>query len=411
MSSPKVLVVGCGISGPVVACLLKQKGYEPIIFERAEAPRDVGATLMICPNGLKVLSLIGSLPDRLLQNGPPVLELRDYKASGETIGGSDIPTGFAKRYGQPAVGVKRTLITSWLQELAIESGVEVREGWKLEAIEETEDSVTAFFEGGKSETGSFLIGCDGLRAATRRLILARGGMEEGSPSFTGLTQTAGISPTPEVFRNNPGARNWYGELSHVISYPCTHDKTSWGLTLPGDVVEEASWGLFSDEQRAAEKEKILKMLRAKEWDPVVLEMVGSAERLIKYGLYDRPELSPEQWYSGRCVMVGDAVHPTSVHLGQGANQSCEDCYYLTKELPDFNAKHALPTSLLTESFKAYADKQQPHTSTLVKGARALGLARVAAPEYCDKRDQAIAQSMGDRAGLQAKFDFTYSRPF
>jgi salicylate hydroxylase len=188
MSSPKVLVIGCGIAGPVVACLLKQKGYEPIIFERSEAPGDVGASLMICPNGLKVLNLIGPLPDRLLQNGPAVLELCDYKAFGEVLGRSDIPTEFAERYGQPAVGVKRTLITSWLREVAIENGIEVREGWKLEQIQETDDSVTAVFEGGKSESGCFLVGCDGLKAATRRLLLARGGIKDGEPSFTGLTQ-------------------------------------------------------------------------------------------------------------------------------------------------------------------------------------------------------------------------------
>lgn len=91
--------------------------------------------------------------------------------------------------------------------------------------------------------------------------------------------------------------------------------------MPGNTEEEAAWGLFSGEKRAAEKENMDKMLQAKNWDPVVLEMVKSAERLIKYGLYDRPELEAEQWYSARCVMVGDAVHPTSVHLGQGANQA------------------------------------------------------------------------------------------
>ncbi|KAJ5017243.1 3-hydroxybenzoate 6-hydroxylase 1 [Colletotrichum sp. SAR 10_99] len=363
MSSPKVLIIGCGMAGPVVACLLKQKGYAPIIFERSPAPADVGASLMICPNGLKVLNLIGPVPDWLLQNGPPVLELCDYKASGEVLGRSDVPTEFAKRYGQPAVGVKRTLVTEWLRELAVESAVEVREGWKLEQIQEGEDSVTAFFEGGREETGCFL--------------------------------TAGISPTPEAFRNTPGARNWYGELSHIISYPITHDKTSWGLTLPGNTEEEAAWGLFGDEKRAAEKEKMTEMLQAKNWDPIVLGMVTSAERLIKYGIYDRPELEPEQWYSGRSGLTGYS----------------EDCYYLSKEIPDFDAGTELRTAVLTQAFRAYATRQQPHTSLLVKGARAVGLARVAAPEFCAQRNDAVTKSMADRAGLQKKFDFTYSRPF
>lgn len=92
-------------------------------------------------------------------------------------------------------------------------------------------------------------------------------------------------------------------------------------------------------------------------------------------------------------------------------KNSEDCYYLTKEIPAFDATKGLSTSLLKGAFKAYATKQQPHTSTLVKGARAVGMARVAAPELCSQRDQAITQSMADREGLRAKFDLTYSRPF
>lgn len=205
------------MAGPVVACLLKQKGYAPIIFERSLAPADVGASLMICPNGLKVLNLIGPGPDWLLQNGPPVLELCDYKASGEVLGRSDVPTEFAKRYGQPAVGVKRTLVTEWLRELAVESGVEVREGWKLEQIQEGEDSVTAFFEGGRQETGCFLVGCDGLKAATRRLLLARGGIEEGTPSFTGLTQVSRLSDLPHIM--NTDHKTDCGHFPHARSIP------------------------------------------------------------------------------------------------------------------------------------------------------------------------------------------------
>ena len=33
------------------------------------------------------------------------------------------------------------------------------------------------------------------------------------------------------------------------------------------------------------------------------------------------QLTPEQWYDGRCILIGDAAHPTSPHLGQGANQA------------------------------------------------------------------------------------------
>ena len=48
---PTVLIIGCGVAGPVLAILLKQKGYKPIVFEKAKELGDAGASLMLMPNG------------------------------------------------------------------------------------------------------------------------------------------------------------------------------------------------------------------------------------------------------------------------------------------------------------------------------------------------------------------------
>lgn len=69
----------------------------------------------------------------------------------------------------------------------------------------------------------------------------------------------------------------------------------------------------------AQQDVLCKLLEG--WDESIIQGVKSSERIIKFGLFDRDELKPEQWYSKRCVLVGDAAHPTSPHLGQGANQA------------------------------------------------------------------------------------------
>jgi heterodisulfide reductase subunit A-like polyferredoxin len=51
MSSAKVLIIGCGVAGPVIALLLQKKGYEPIVFEKVRELGDAGASLMMFPNG------------------------------------------------------------------------------------------------------------------------------------------------------------------------------------------------------------------------------------------------------------------------------------------------------------------------------------------------------------------------
>lgn len=47
----KVIVVGCGIAGPVIAILLQKKGYTPIVVEKVKELGDAGASLFLQPNG------------------------------------------------------------------------------------------------------------------------------------------------------------------------------------------------------------------------------------------------------------------------------------------------------------------------------------------------------------------------
>lgn len=46
MPNTKVIIVGCGITGPVLATFLKLKGYEPIIYERVQENTESGVGLM-----------------------------------------------------------------------------------------------------------------------------------------------------------------------------------------------------------------------------------------------------------------------------------------------------------------------------------------------------------------------------
>lgn len=106
----------------------------------------------------------------------------------------------------------------------------------------------------------------------------------------------------------------------MIAYPVSHEVTSWALTLPETSGSEAAWGLFTAAEMEDRKQKLLTHVSS--WkDKAAEELIRSAARIIKFGLYDRDEMQPEQWHSRRCVLVGDAAHPTSPHLGQGANQA------------------------------------------------------------------------------------------
>ncbi|KAL7795118.1 hypothetical protein V8C37DRAFT_374556 [Trichoderma ceciliae] len=415
---PVVLIIGCGVAGPVLAILLKRKGYHPIVFEKVQELGTAGASLMVMSNGLKVFNMIG-VADAIKAESLPLTNLWDAKASGEVLGQSGLPSAFTEKYRQPASGIKRTSLNLLLKNKVLEAGIEVREGWGLVDIKEHEDSVTATFGNGESVTGSLLIGCDGIKSASRAVLQKQKGVEEGTPSFTGLTQTAFLSDTPEPLRDMAAMRNWYGDGVHVIAYPVGPKTMSWALTQRETQEREETWRPFTADEMEAQRDVLCKLLDG--WDASIAQGVRSAERIIKFGLFDRDELKPEQWYSKRCVLVGDAAHPTSPHLGQGANQAMEDCYHLSTALPNVSpdsedykkSLEALGSTLSESIFHRFAEKRQPRTSALVKGARALGEKRVAmGSKRGRERDEAVAESYrGDAAAVVAKFEELLSQPF
>jgi hypothetical protein len=47
----KVLIIGCGVAGPVMALLLKRKGYAVVVLEKVRKLGDAGGSLMMMSNG------------------------------------------------------------------------------------------------------------------------------------------------------------------------------------------------------------------------------------------------------------------------------------------------------------------------------------------------------------------------
>ena len=110
------------------------------------------------------------------------------------------------------------------------------------------------------------------------------------------------------------------------------------------------------------------------------------------------------WYTRRCVLIGDTAHPTSPHLGQGANQALVDCYRLATLLSNFDvglASMFKPGNV----FKAFAKERQPVTAALVKGARRIGeMLVVNGVEACRVRDDVVRKSFLDVEGIEARYD-------
>ena len=79
--------------------------------------------------------------------------------------------------------------------------------------------------------------------------------------------------------------------------------------------------------------------------PHLLDLIRAVPdgALFKWGLYDRAPL--DSWTLGRVAVMGDAAHPMTPFLGQGAAMAVEDAVVLARSLE--------ASSTVTQAFAAY----------------------------------------------------------
>ncbi|KAI0661203.1 FAD/NAD-P-binding domain-containing protein [Cubamyces menziesii] len=381
MSKTKVIIAGAGITGPVLAMFLKGTGYDPIIYERTERPTNHGLSLALQPNGLRVLALIPGLLERIV--GGKVEEIVHYSVLPEDLGElsrSDSPARAEAEEGFGVRGVRRTVLHHVLLEHAKDLGTPIIFGYQLVSLDEAANSVRVTFANGKTDSASFVVGCDGLHSNTRECLFGK-----QNPTFTGLVQTGGLSETPEELLTQRAVINVYDNGAHLTAYPVNDHQTSWALTTM-ELEARESWRVMDEEAQQKFRE-----CSYSQWPFGAGKLVSSGTHIVRYGLYDRPEL--QAWHKGRVVLLGDAAHPTSPHIGQGANQAFEDIYHLVRLLCKHNPSAVTPsTELLSKIFTQFEDLRIPRTSEFVKRARKLGELRVVhGVEECKKRNNHLRQ--------------------
>jgi salicylate hydroxylase len=203
----KVIIVGCGVGGPALAIFLKRLGFEPTIYERTKGFADAGLSLLcvrandslpnphltlsplshaksLQPNGLKVLSLLPGLFDSI--PGKDIDSMSSYSTLGVDegiLGDNDVPANIRQVFGYPMRGVRRTELIKLLVDTAEAQGIPILWDHRLTDIEQTDVGVRAIFANGFIDTGTFLVGCDGLHSATRKVLFG-----EEPTTFLGLTQ-------------------------------------------------------------------------------------------------------------------------------------------------------------------------------------------------------------------------------
>ncbi|NEQ36852.1 MAG: NAD(P)-binding protein [Okeania sp. SIO3I5] len=311
----KVAIIGGGIGGLATAIALRKQGIDAHVYEKARELRPVGAGLSLNPNGLKALEAIKpSLVEQLKQAGSILKFINLRNNTGETTQQKKIT--LMEKYGQPM------LIIRWskLQEIlasALPPEI-IHLNHRCVSFTQNHNSVTVEFEGQKTVEVDLVVGADGIKSAVRQILIG-----DGEPRYLGRMSWRGlIRYSHELLAANE-ATAMIAAPKNVTLMDVGDGYISWGAKML--CVDDSSLGSAADI-----KSRLLKEFG--EWASPVPEIIEAtdAEIIVERPISDRPPLS--SWSKGRVTLLGDAAHPMSPSIGQGANTAFEDGYELSEYL-------------------------------------------------------------------------------
>lgn len=361
----RAIVVGAGIGGLSAAIALRKARIETVVFERARELKEIGAGVSLTANATGALNELG-LADALRGLGGPVgrAEIRTWR--GEVL--STIPVSqLDEKLGTQSVAVHRAdLQAVLLRELG--EGV-VRPGVECLGFEQNGAGVRAFFTGGREEHCDVLIGADGLRSAVRARLLG-----DGEPGYAGYTAWRAVV-TPGRYLFPPGvAFEFWGTGTRCLCAHIGGGQVYWAVSTNAPEGEK--------DVKGATKGALLGLLRG--WHapvPALIEATGESA-ILRTDIYDR-DPPRKRWGEGRVTLLGDAAHPMTPDLGQGACQAIEDAVVLARclERQETGAVAALGL---------YEARRIRRTAWIVRGSRRTGrIAQLQNPLACRLRNAAL----------------------
>lgn len=371
----RVAIVGGGIGGLTTAIALRAKGIDATVYEQAPELGEIGAGVLMTPNGVRVLEGLG-LGERVAELGATVSEGSSYYRMDGTYIAPILTTDSTGWNGM--YGMHRADLVTILSD-ALPEGV-VRTGHRCTHFTQNEHTCRLRFEDGHEAVADVVIAADGIHSTLQQHVTPPSDpVHSGSVAYRGLVPAERVPDWPEGI-----SQLWMGEGKHFLVYRVRRGEIiNYVGFVPSDEETAESWSAPGDPEALAEA--------FTGWDPRVEELLAAVRQTFWWGLYDREPLS--SWTNGRLTLLGDAAHPMLPHVGQGANQSIEDAAVLAEVLTEIDAAHA-PRAL-----EAYASARRERTAEVQAGARANGLRYDSAYEDLAQRDAEIEASTTFRLWL------------
>lgn len=348
-----LLIVGGGIGGIATALAMSRHGQAVRVLEQAAEFREIGAGIQMPPNAFKAFALLGVVEAmKKVAAYPDDLMFGDM-LTGKIVYRAPIDKAFIERFGYPYALLHRGDILERLVAACRASDlVTLTSGERVTRFEDTGSKVIVETASGQTIEGCGLVCADGLWSTARATLV-----DDGMPRTDGYVLCRGVVPVNDIPEElySKTVTMWGGPGLDFFHYPLRrHEIFNIGASYyDPDIRPGPHYPTISRDHFLKHFEYACPHVKA------LLKHIDVSRTWV---LHDR--LPIKDWSKGRITLLGDAAHPTSIYISQGACMALEDAVILAEVISQ--------TETIEAAFKRYRDVRYLRTARIQFTSREFG---------------------------------------
>ena len=298
-----IAIIGAGISGLALGCILKKADIPVIIFEKSTDISEYGAGISISPNGAKVLKYLNLYDEIISISSNP--KQADFFSNDKKINTFDVDV----------ITTSRQDLYKSLYKKYISLDGQILFDHKLCDVDFDKSELN--FLDCKTYKVRHIAACDGIKSICRNQLDS-----QKEPIYSGYSVWRAI-----VEKKQKNTQTFLGPNHHIVTYPISDSKISFVAAIKTPKKYKESW------KSIGTYEELRNDLVFSNRD--FYSFINEETPLFKWGVYIRPLLKNIKF--SNLTLLGDAAHPIVPFIGQGGCLALEDAYIFGRLLTKYNS--------------------------------------------------------------------------
>ena len=287
-----IAIIGAGISGLALACILKKAQIPVVVFEKSKEISDYGAGISLSPNGIRILKRLDIFNEVVSVSANP--NQASFFSNNKKI----------NTFKVDVVTTSRQVLYKSLYEKYKSLNGDILFDHELSDVDF--DNLELHFNNNQVYKIAHIAACDGIKSLCRKKT-----EQESEPIYSGYSVWRAV-----VEKKQNETKTFLGPNHHIVTYPISNSKISFVAAIKTNRKYRESW---RTEGTYAQLKEDLYLSNIDSYS-----FINEDTSLFKWGVYIRPMIKNLKYKN--LTLLGDAAHPIVPFIGQGGCLALEDAY-------------------------------------------------------------------------------------